>query len=274
MSGSIAAELLVLRKRISTWILLGIWIVLALAFSYLLPYLTYRNSLGTAAPQPLAPMLPQSLVSVLLGGFPFYGGVLALMLGALSVGSEYGWDMLKTLFTQGPSRLRMFAAKLVALGIALIPFVLLVYASGAICSVLIANAEHAAISWPEPWLLARALLTGWFILAVWTAFGVLLAVLTRGTSLAIGIGILWTLIIEGLISALLNESNLLRPIVKLFIRANAYSLGRSLGAAVAGGPGTFAGPYVGAVQALIVLALYLGGFILLAAVMLRRRDVA
>ena len=54
MRGSIAAELLVLRKRISTWILLGIWIVLALAFSYLLPYLTYRNSLGTAAPQPLA----------------------------------------------------------------------------------------------------------------------------------------------------------------------------------------------------------------------------
>jgi ABC-type transport system involved in multi-copper enzyme maturation permease subunit len=273
MRGSIAAELLVLRKRVSTWILLGIWIVLALAFSYLLPWLTYRNSLGTATPQPLAPMLPQSIVSVLLGGFPFYGGALALMLGVLSIGSEYGWDILKTLFTQGPSRLRLFAAKLAALGIALIPFVLLVFAFGAICSTLIASAEHAAITWPGAWVLVRALFAGWFILAVWTALGLLLAVLTRGTSLAIGCGILWMLIVEGLVSALFNQSSLLRPVVKIFIRANAYSLGRPLGAVVAGGPGTFAGPYVGATQALFVLALYLCGFILLGALVLRHRDV-
>ena len=39
---SVAAELLVLRKRASTWILLGVWVVLGLLFAYLLPYLTYR----------------------------------------------------------------------------------------------------------------------------------------------------------------------------------------------------------------------------------------
>ena len=43
-----------------------------------------------------------------MAGFPFFGGVLALMLGVLTLGSEYGWGTLRTLFTQGPGRLRVF----------------------------------------------------------------------------------------------------------------------------------------------------------------------
>ena len=45
------------------------------------------------------------------------------MLGVFALGSEYGWGTLKTLFTQRPGRLRVFAAKLAALGIVLVPFV-------------------------------------------------------------------------------------------------------------------------------------------------------
>jgi hypothetical protein len=37
MRGSVAAELLVLRKRTSTWILLAIWTLLALVFAYVVP---------------------------------------------------------------------------------------------------------------------------------------------------------------------------------------------------------------------------------------------
>ena len=59
---------------------------------------------------------PQALAGNLSTGFPFFGGVFALMLGVFALGSEYGWGTLKTLFTQGPSRLRVFAAKLAALG--------------------------------------------------------------------------------------------------------------------------------------------------------------
>ena len=42
-------------------------------------------------------------------------------------------------------------------------------------------------------------------MAVWAALGVLLGVLTRGTALAIGIGILYGLVIEGLLSAFLDQ---------------------------------------------------------------------
>jgi ABC-2 type transport system permease protein len=277
MSGSVAAELLVLRKRAAAWILLAIWIALAMFFAYLLPYVTYSNNSGGRTAS-LTDLLPQRLVGNLIGGFPFYGGAIALMLGVLIVGSEYGWGTFKTLFTQRPGRLQIFAGKLAALGVALVPFVVLVFAFGAVASSIIALREGAAVSWPSAWLLVRALLAGWFILAVWAAFGVLLALLTRGTALAIGIGILYTLVIEGLLSAFAREVSLLKPVVDFFLRANAYSLTRGLGASVeavaSNGPGSFAGPFVGGGQALLVLIAYIAGFVLLSALLLRRRDVA
>jgi ABC-2 type transport system permease protein len=279
MRGSLAAELLLLRKRASTWILLGIWTALATFFSYLLPYVEYRNGdLGGGPGEVrLEELLPQSLAGRLSGGFPFFGGVFALMLGVLALGSEYGWGTLRTVFVQRPGRLQVFTAKLLALGAGLLPFVLAVFAVGAISSYTIARAEGAEIGWPAAWDVVRALAAGWLILAVWGALGVALGVLSRGTALAIGVGILYALVIEGLVSAFADQIGLLEPLVELFLRANAYSLVEGLGASTTGaatnGPGAFSGPYVGGEQALLVLIAYLAGFLLLSGFLLRRRDV-
>ena len=85
------------------------------------------------------------------------------------------------------------------------------------------------------------------------ALGVLLGVLTRGTSIAIGLGILYALLIEGLLSNI----TAFEPIAGIFLRANAYSLTRALGVTAdsiaENGPGSFGGPYVGAGQAVAVL---------------------
>ena len=277
MIGSIAGELLVLRKRGATWILLGFWTVLAMVFSYAVPYITYLGDSGGAMPEPLAPLLPEQLVTTLIGGFPFFGGVFALMLGVLAVGSEYGWGTLKTLFIQRPGRLSVFAAKLLALGTMLVPFVLSLFGAGAVIAYTIAEREGAAVDWPSAWPLVRALAAGWLILAVWAAFGAALAVVSRGTALAIGIGILYALVIEGLLSALASQVSLLEGLVEFFLRANGYSLMAALGMptadAVGNGPGSFSGPYVGGGQALLVLAAYAAGFLLLSGFLLRRRDV-
>jgi ABC-2 type transport system permease protein len=275
VTGSLRAELLVLRKRASTWILLGIWAALALVFAYVVPYATYLNR---SSPDSLADVLPGNLVGALMGGFPFFGGVLALMLGVLVFGSEYGWGTLKTLFTQRPGRLHVFGAKLLALAAALVAFVLVVFALGALASYAIAVRERADVSWPSLWLLLRGLAAGWLILAVWAAFGVLLAVLFRGTALAVGVGILYALVIEGLLSALATQVSLLDPLVELFVRASGYSLVVGLGASAddAGdrGPGSFSGPFVGGEQALLVLVAYLAVFVVVAGWRLRGRDVA
>lgn len=279
MSGSISAELLLLRKRRSTWILLAIWTALALFFFYLLAYVEYRNGdLGGGPGQTtLEEMLPEQLPGHLSGGFPFFGGVFALMLGVLAFGSEYGWGTLRTVLVQRPGRLHIFAAKLLALAAGLVPFVLAVFALGAVASYAIAWGEGVDAGSPPLGDLVRALAAGWLILALWAAFGVALGLLSRGTALAIGVGILYALVIEGLISAFADQISLLEALVQFFLRANAYSLVEGLGASTTGaatdGPGAFNGPYVGGAQALIVLVGYIAGFLLLSGFLLRRRDV-
>jgi ABC-2 type transport system permease protein len=273
MSRTIAAELLVLRKRAATWILLGIWTFLGVFFAYVVPYALDPED----APGGVEQFFPESLAGTLIAGFPFFGGVFALMLGVFAFGSEYGWDTLKTLFTQRPGRLRVFAAKLAALGLVLVPFVLTLFAAGAVASVVIAQIEDAPVSWPSAWLLVRAIGAGWLILAVWAALGVLLGVVTRGTSLAIGVGILYALVVEGLLSAFADSVGALEPLTNVFVRANGYSIATALGASVdsieSSGPGSFAGPFVDGLQGVAVLLATAAAFVGLSAALLRRRDV-
>jgi ABC-2 type transport system permease protein len=269
----VAAELLVLRKRAATWVLLGIWTLLGIFFAYIVPYaLDPEDATGG-----LRQFLPESLAGNLLEGFPFFGGVFALMLGVFAFGSEYGWDTLKTLFTQRPGRLRVFGAKLAALGIVLVPFVLTLFAAGAVASYVIAQIEDAPVAWPSAWLLVRAIGASWLILAVWAALGVALGVVTRGTSLAIGVGILYALVIEGLLSAFADSVSVLEPLTQVFLRANGYSLAAALGASTesieSSGPGSFGGPFVASGQAVAVLVAFVAVFVALTGVVLRRRDV-
>jgi ABC-2 type transport system permease protein len=275
---SVAAELLVLRKRTSTWILLGVWVALGLLFSYLLPYLTYRGGVAGPRETPLGILLPDRLADNLLAGFPFFGGVFALMLGVLAIGSDYGWDTLKTLLTQSPGRMRMFGAKVAALAVGLVPFAVVIFVAGAVASLFIAGAEGANVHWPSAWELIRAVAAGWFILAAWASFGVLLAVASRGTSLAIGLGILYALVIEGLLSALAGQVGWLDALVEYFLRANAYSLVSAIGvpttALADNGPGSFAGPFVSAGQAIFVMSAYGVFFLAMSALVLHRRDVS
>jgi hypothetical protein len=111
----------------------------------------------------------------------------------------------------------------------------------------------------------------------WAALGALLGVVTRGTSLAIGVGILYALVIEGLLSAFADSISALEPLTEVFLRANGYSLAASLGASAesigSSGPGSFSGPFVSSGQALAVLVVLGALFTGIAAMLLRRRDV-
>jgi ABC-2 type transport system permease protein len=276
--GSVAAQFLILRKRMSTWVLLGVWVLLGIMFSHLLPYLTYNGGAEGAGRISLQSLLPEGLTENLLVGFPFFGGVIALMLGVLAVGSDYGWDTLKTLLSQRSGRARLLFSKLVAIAIVLVAFVAALFVVGAVASSIIAAAEGASINWPAVSDFGSAFAAAWFVLATWAALGVLLAVLTRGTALAIGIGILYTFVIEGLISALASEVSWLESIAEYLLRANAYSLTVALGVPTQtltdNGPGGFFGPFVDGGQAALVLGAYTAVFLILSTIVFRRRDVS
>jgi ABC-2 type transport system permease protein len=269
----IRAELLLLRKRAATWVLLSIWTAFGAFVVYAIPYAVDPSF----APGTVDQFFPQSLPGTALGGFPFLGGVFALMLGVLAFGSEYGWGTLKTLLSQRPGRLGVLAAKLAALGIVLLAFSVAMFAAGAIAGAVIARVEHAPVSWPPAWLLARAVAAGWLILAAWATLGVMLGIATRGTSLAIGIGILYALVAEGVLSALTNSIGALEPLTTVFLRANGYSIAVALGAPVdsfrSAGPRAYGGPLVPSGQAVAVLVACAAVFVAIAALLLERRDV-
>ena len=97
MIASFQAEILKLRKRPATWVLLGVALALTQLFGYLLPYsswVTSDQNFQTEGMDPqavLAGTLPGELVPTSLGGFPVFAGALALILGALAAGSRPGW---------------------------------------------------------------------------------------------------------------------------------------------------------------------------------------
>lgn len=278
---SLIAELMLMRKRVAFWVLLGFWSGMSILFSYILPYYAYTNNLkfhGRAVgPALLLVLLPQNLVGTITTSFPFFGGTMVLILGALAMGSEYNWGTLTPIFTQRDSRLKVFLSKIAAIGIALVPFVLAVFFLAYVASMIIAWREGVSMEAPPMWDLVRAMGAGWFVMAVWASLGVLLAVLSRGTAMAIGLGIIYGLVIESLISSFGSQIDLLATVSKGLLRTNGYSLISSLGVSLTSGgegPGGFTGESVSGLHATIAMAIYVVLFVGVAAAFVRRRDVA
>jgi len=282
MRGSLSAELLKLRKRPTTWVLLGVSLVLTELFAYFLPYTSYvtgdqnQQTQGVAPQQVLAGILPDQLVTNSIGGFPVFAGALALIFGALAAGSEYGWGTLKAALTQRPSRLRLYGGKLLALATMVLAAVLTIFATGALTSGVIATIESRPLDYPGPLDLAQGIASGWLILAMWCLFGALLGFAFRSVALPVGLGVVWVLGVENLISSV-AESLLtgLQPLRDLLPAANAGSLVWAL--APGGGADGEAPPgvidAVTGTQATVALALYVAVFVVAGALLLRRRDV-
>jgi ABC-2 type transport system permease protein len=271
---AILIELQMLWRRPGTWILLGIWLVMAMMFGYVIPYIDRDEAIRGNG---VTDLLPANLTANTLAGFPFFGGVLILILAVMMFGGDYGWNVVKTLLTQKSGRLEVFSSKLVALLIGVTPFVVVDFLFGIGASQIVARLEDASNTLDSAVDIATGMLAAWLILAVWASLGALLATLTRGTSLAIGLGIMYGLVFEGLLSALLDGVDFVSPVIKGFLRTNAYSLVQSLGnvreIARDNGPGAFDGPYVSGGQALAVLIGYLIVLSAVSALLVRYRDV-
>jgi ABC-2 type transport system permease protein len=283
MSGSFAAEILTLSKRATTWVLLGLSLVLMELFAYVLPYLSYltgdQNTAteGLTRGQVLAGVLPDQLIPNTIGGFPVFTGALVLIFGGLAVGSEYGWGTLKTILTQRPSRLRVYAGKLLALAAMVLAGVLIMFAVGALTSGVIATIESKPLDFPAATELARGLGGAWLILATWCAFGALLGFVFRSVALPVGVGAVWVLGIEGLISGVAGSLlPSLQGLRDLLPGVNAGSVVWVLTSLAGGNPAEVAPGVTDAVsgtRGAVTLAAYLAAFAAAGALLLRHRDV-
>ena len=235
MIGSFKAEILKLRKRPATWVLLGVTLALELLFGYLLPYSSWVTSDQNFQTQGLDPQavlagtLPGELVPTSLGGFPVFAGALALILGALASGSEYGWGTMQTALTQRPTRLAVYGGKLAALAAATLAIVLAVFAVNAATSAVIATLESRPLDYPSLAALAEGVGSGWLVMGMWCGLGAVLGFAFRGVALPVGLGVVWVLGVENLVSAVADSLLTgLRPLRDLLPGVNAGSLVWSL----------------------------------------------
>jgi ABC-2 type transport system permease protein len=286
MIATFRAEVRKLRQRPAVWVLGGILLVLVVLFGYAVEWIQYATasasfrSGGLTAAQLKEGLYPAAFVKVITnGGISTLGPALVVVLGALAVGSEYGWGTLKTVFSQRPGRIQVLAGQFAALGLIVAVLVVAMYALAAASSFVIVLLDGKPVLWPAALDILKGMGASWLVFESWTLFGALLAYLFRQSALAIGLGLAYMLIIEGLVFGLLGGFNLswLTTAEKFFIGQNATALGLSFGQAVqaarGGGPAVSSTPLVGAGQAVLVLAAYGLAFIAASLLVVRRRDI-
>jgi ABC-type transport system involved in multi-copper enzyme maturation permease subunit len=283
MTGIIAAEVLKLRKRPAVWILGAILLLYLVLLAYLAPWFFLSHlPRGPGLPRGLSldqiksfyhpSAMPRLVVQVTAQ----VGGPICLILGVLSCGSEYGWGTLVVVFVQRFSRLATFAGRLLALALVVLALDVAAYALAGVTSVGLALVDGKPIVGPPAFELAKAIAATWLILSAWCGLGLTLSVAFRQSALAIGVGLVYMLVIEGILLGILGlvGGELVRDVQRLLPGPNAGALAGYFGTGsfVQGAPAQT--PLVGAGQASGVLALYLLAFCLVSAAIIRNRDVA
>ena len=279
MAASFSFELLKLRKRVAVWAL-GVILVFMVAF---FDYFQFYSSIVSLQEGDTGPtgqitnvqqfeeyLLPGNITVNVAGLLSFFGGPIALILGALSAGSEYGWGTLKTALTQRPGRISVLAGKLLAVGAVLFVFSLLALGTGALSSYVVAGLLEEPVNWPAAGNILKGLGIIWLILGAWASVGIFLSILFQGTALAIGLGLVYGLAIENLIFGFSEQSKVIEAISKVLLIRNGGELANSLGET----PQAFSSPDpVDPTQAALVLGGYVLVLLLITALLLRQRDV-
>ena len=286
MLASFSGEFFKMRKRPGTWILALVWSLVVVFVGYVLFYAIASASPPENIPQEqqaqqeafaesvLTRLSPDNLLDNLFAGSGVFstGGAIFLILGALAVGSELGWGTLKTSLTQRPGRLGILSGKAITLALFALLFTLIGLAAGALSSLTVASIENLSVAWPTFGELARGFGAGTLIFAAYGFFGFALAAIFRGTALAIGLGLAWILVVEATIGAIPTENPIVEGIRSVLMGENVLALS----GAFASAPSEFAGapePLVEPERAVITLLAYIVIFIILSALLLRRRDV-
>ena len=282
MSAVVGAELRRIGRWPAMWVLCGSWLVLNLTFGYVFSYLSYRSEDGSgfggggSKSVLLAQMMPDQAPVTLVQGMPMFGGALLMILGAITVGNSYGWGTWKTVFTTGPSRITAFTGTLLAVGVVLASLTVVTLGFDLAASFAVASAEHQSASWPAVSALAQGYGSALLIGGMWTASGVLLGTLARGPALAVGLGLVWALVVENLLRGVATLLGPLKVITDVLPGTAAGSLAGAVGALPPSDPNGTPGvnTILGGTGATVLLLGYLLAFAIGSLWLTARRDIA
>jgi ABC-2 type transport system permease protein len=236
-------ELLKLRKRLATWVLALVWAVVVVLFGYLLTYSFVANP-----PEPAEDVPPDAQAQ-------------EQAINEAQLEALLPENLLENLFGSG----------IFGVGAAVV-LILGALTAGAASRFVVARLEEAAVAWPSLGEALRGVGIGSLVFAVWGTFGFGLAVLFRGTPLAIGLGLAWALAVENTIAALPIESDAFESFRRFTLGENTSGATSYFGSPF---PEEFGvpKPLVEPERAAITLLLYVAAFVVLAALFFWRRDV-
>ena len=278
MIASTRAELLRLSKWPVTWVITGVWLTLNLTFGYLFDYLNYRDAISSGQQRVADALLSQlslaQVPSTMVTGLPMFGGALVLILAALSTGSGYGWNTWRTVFTQGPRRLSVLGGTMLALAVLLTMVAILTLLADLGASSMVMTVTSQDLTWPGLGALAEGLGGALLIIAMWAAAGALIGILARSPALAVGLGLVWLLVVENLLRGVATLLGPLQSVTDVLPGTAAGSLAGAIGAAaeseIGGAPGVLS--VLTGAESIGLLSAYLVAFVMAAALLMSRRD--
>lgn len=220
----------------------------------------------------IATLYPDQWVNFVMGaGFPL-GAAIVIVVGALYAGSEFSWGTLKTLFTQRPGRLSVWTGRVAVFTAWMGIMTVVLFAAGAVDSVVVASFQGHAIAWPAIADIAKGMGAIWLIFTVNGLIGMALGVLIKQPAAALGAGLIYVLAVEIIAVRFIDTINngSYKWIGNLFVNQNATALAQSFTSPAFGRalPAT-----ISVEQAVLVLAAYAIGLAVVAAGLLRLRDV-
>jgi ABC-2 type transport system permease protein len=274
--GCFRGEWLRARKSVSSWVLGVVLVVLILVVIYgavalALSMLTRQTSTAVSASNIATikgALSPAQFLRSTLAAFSGvgYGNAIAIILGVLVFGGDYSASTQKMVFTQGPSRWETLAGKAITVALILLLYAIAAIATGAGASAVVSAAYGLPAHWPGAGAILEAVLTAWLLMGLWAAGGAMLVTLFRHTALAGGVGIVYSIGVEGLLLSTLRLVNTVTNLERAFPGANGTALVDSFGPRAANA-------IVGPGQATLVVFAYLIVFLAVTYGVTQRRDV-
>jgi len=286
MTQLIAAEFFKLRKRMMTWVVAGIMVgLVVLLYSVLWSTSVRVQTFGerhgfTGLDLRRALFLPGAIPYGLqiVGGF---GAILAMILAAGSIGSEYAWGTVRLAATASSGRMRLLTAKLVVVFGFTAVGTLLAVAVALIYSYIIATYYGEASASFVTGTFVRDQLASYgrtmLVLSPYISFAFAVAVIGRSTLAGVGSG-LGLAFIEPVVGGLMRlGGSPWKDIPDYFLSTNrqVVMLQNAVPAVlprIGGGDSVDAGA-LSPFYAGLLLATYTVVFIALALIVFRRRDI-
>jgi hypothetical protein len=205
---------------------------------------------------------------------PLFGGAIMMVLGAIVAGNGYGWGMWKTVFTQGPSRAATLLGSMSALAVLVAGLVVATLLADTGMALGVAALESQPVSWPAAGDMVQSVGGALLVMEMWALAGYFLGTVARGPAVSVGLGLVWALVIEGLLRGV-GTSLAAVAVFTHFLPGTAA--GSLIGDIVGvGGPDPTPGllDTLSGTRALITLAAWLVLLPVASVWLVRRRDVA